>query len=220
MANYTLSTSTSVASDNLTYFHQVVRDQPFGWKYTQPQRSPYFSFEELDHFFWPKFIEANRIWALYAGVIYIVTIFGVQKWMRTRPAYQLRKPLFLWNAGLGIFSIMGFWRTIPGLVYVLFGGKVENGFYKSICRKEEMEVQTSYWVLLFALSKFVELGDTLFIVLRKRPLIFLQWYHHLVTMSVVWVLGKIDIRFFEFSYTFTGGLQIFCLFEQPLLWNR
>ena len=33
-----------------------------------------------------------------------------------------------------------------------------------------------YWTFMFALSKVPELGDTLFIVLRKQPLIFLHWY--------------------------------------------
>lgn len=174
---------------NATYFDQVVRDQPFGWRYTKPIRSPYYSFEILDHFFWPRFIESQRHWAYWASAIYIFSIFGLQRWMRNRPAYDLKRPLFLWNFGLGLFSIFGFYRTLPGLIYVIF--QVPNGFYKSICEKEELDVQTAYWVLLFALSKFFELFDTIFLVLRKRPLIFLQWYHHLITMSVVWILGEL-----------------------------
>ena len=30
----------------------------------------------------------------------------------------------------------------------------------------------------FAISKLVEYGDTVFLVLRKRPVTFLHWFHH------------------------------------------
>ncbi|KAF3422692.1 hypothetical protein E2986_12049, partial [Frieseomelitta varia] len=44
-----------------------------------------------------------------------------------------------------------------------------------------------YWGYLFTLSKLVEFGDTFFIVLRKQPLIFLHWYHHIVTCLYGWL---------------------------------
>ncbi|CAN0512742.1 unnamed protein product [Discosporangium mesarthrocarpum] len=31
-----------------------------------------------------------------------------------------------------------------------------------------------------------ELGDTFFIVLRKKPLIFLHWYHHVTVLLYCW----------------------------------
>ncbi|CAD1469085.1 unnamed protein product, partial [Heterotrigona itama] len=43
-----------------------------------------------------------------------------------------------------------------------------------------------YWGYIFALSKLVEFGDTFFIILRKQPLIFLHWYHHIVTFLYTW----------------------------------
>ena len=39
---------------------------------------------------------------------------------------------------------------------------------------------------MFVISKAYELGDTVFIILRKQPLIFLHWYHHISVMIYVW----------------------------------
>lgn len=172
---------------NRSYVEQVVRKQPFGWSYTDPSIVHNFEFEEVDLFFWHDFVQSNWKLALYAAALYIVTIFGLERLMRRRPAFNLKMPLFWWNLGLGVFSIIGFARTLPGLIYVL--GQ-SDGFFTSICTKKDTNIATAYWTLLFILSKYVELGDTVFLVLRKKPVVFLQWYHHVVTMSVTWILCK------------------------------
>lgn len=45
---------------------------------------------------------------------------------------------------------------------------------------------SSFWTFLFILTKLPEFGDTIFIVLRKQPLIFLHWYHHILTLIYSW----------------------------------
>ena len=45
---------------------------------------------------------------------------------------------------------------------------------------------SSLWTYLFTMSKVPELMDTVFIVLRKQPLIFLHWYHHITVLIFTW----------------------------------
>jgi len=42
-----------------------------------------------------------------------------------------------------------------------------------------------FWVMTFFLSKFVELGDTFFMIFLNRPLLLLQWFHHMTTILYV-----------------------------------
>lgn len=44
----------------------------------------------------------------------------------------------------------------------------------------------AFWGVLFCFSKFPELFDTAFIVLRKTKLIFLHWYHHVTVLLFCW----------------------------------
>ena len=109
----------------------------------------------------------------WAGSVYVILVFSGQAWMASRPAYQLRGPLTAWSAFLAIFSIFGFARVFPEFLHTL----TTRGFYDSICNTSFVEANkvSSFWTWLFTLSKMPELGDTVFIVLRKQQLIFLHW---------------------------------------------
>lgn len=141
-----------------------------------------FGFEQTFNPFQTKdWVQENWVaTTAWAGSAYIVLIFAGQAWMATRPAYQLRGPLAAWSTFLAVFSIIGFTRTFPELLHTLS----TEGFYASICDRtfvEQVKV-SSFWSWIFTLSKIPELGDTLFIVLRKQQLIFLHWYHHLTVL--------------------------------------
>lgn len=64
---------------------------------------------------------------------------------------------------------------------------------------------TGFWVMLFIYSKIPELIDTVFIVLRKKPLIFLHWYHHVTVLMFCWsaysTLAGSGLYFVAMNYT-------------------
>lgn len=110
------------------------------WEYGNVDSS--FAFELIDMIWWREFLLQNRAWAFYCAGIYALTIFGLEKYMKTRKAFDLKTPLILWNASLGIFSIMGFVRTVPYIAKYMTG---LNGLYESICVRDIPEPPLAFW---------------------------------------------------------------------------
>lgn len=148
---------------NMTYF--------FPFEKTHDERA----FDDYMHQHWADSF-------VYSSV-YIIVVFGCQLYMTHRKRFELRPYLALWSGLLAIFSIIGAIRTIPELVWSL-----SMGFEYSCCSSSYMGQGkvTSFWTYLFVVSKVFELGDTIFIVLRKQPLIFLHWYHHMSVLVYSW----------------------------------
>ncbi|KAL3282825.1 hypothetical protein HHI36_005988 [Cryptolaemus montrouzieri] len=152
---------------------------------TVPHYSHMFKFEtEFIH-------QKSRTWMIdnwkngfyYIG-IYMVLIFGGQYIMQNRPRFELRRALIIWNTALATFSIIGACRTLPEFLHII----TNHGLYHSVCVPSfiEMDRVSGFWTFMFVLSKLPELGDTIFIVLRKQPLIFLHWYHHITVLLYSW----------------------------------
>ena len=103
--------------------------------------------------------------------------------MRFRNRYELRGLLCFWNVFLALFSTLAFLRMAPELRHVWY----HSGFKATFCDLATYyEPPNLLWVYLFTLSKVLELGDTVFIILRKQPLYFVHWYHHITVMVYVW----------------------------------
>lgn len=113
-------------------------------------------------------------YSFYVSALYIISIFGVQHWMKHREGYDLRMALFCWSLLLALFSITGF--LTEGVEHVRY--LIANGWEPSVCHSIVSEKRLGLWAFLFCFSKGPELVDTYFIVFRKQKLIFLHWYHH------------------------------------------
>uniref|UniRef100_A0A1X7VS77 Elongation of very long chain fatty acids protein n=1 Tax=Amphimedon queenslandica TaxID=400682 RepID=A0A1X7VS77_AMPQE len=131
---------------------------------------------------------------LASSLLYLVFMYFGQQWMKNRKPFNLKLPLTLWNSLLAAFSIIGASVCVPAIVY----STKEKGFIYTTCTSDSFKQPDSpvcFWVLLFVLSKIFELGNTFFVIFRKRPLILLHWYHHLSMVGLSW---------FTFSKAATG----------------
>ena len=131
-----------------------------------------------NHIGLPLILSACYLMACYIGRLYM-----------NRPTierFDLKYPLVYWNAGLSLFSYMGALRTVPELLYRV---SMENTLTDTNCRSPTLKWgngASGFWVQLFVFSKIPELIDTAFIVARKRPLLFLHWYHHVTVLLYCW----------------------------------
>jgi len=182
--------------DNGTFIEVPIVDtylEPFPWEHV-----------DLNHC--RRWMGKHWDWSIYASGIYVLLIFSGQAWMKNKTPFRLRRRLFLWNVTLAAFSIVGFLRTFPEILYVL----KETGFYRSVCERKDHNSATAFWGWFMTLSKLLELGDTAFVVLRKQPLIFLHWYHHVTVLVYCWVTYEEydpSLRWFMTMNFFVHGLM-------------
>jgi elongation of very long chain fatty acids protein 6 len=126
---------------------------------------------------------------VFAVGLYLWFIFyfpKMQEW-GILPNINLRlKTLFaLWNMLLSLFSIIGATRVVPHLIHEL---KTE-GFFYTVCgnsRERYRDGPVGLWTMLFIYSKFPELLDTAFLVVQKKKVIFLHWFHHTTVLMYCW----------------------------------
>lgn len=118
--------------------------------------------------------------------------------MENRKPMDLKYMLAGWNFTLALFSTMGMLRTVPHLISNLLMLNDSNSNSNSnssfmlkdlICSKAQLtysESASGFWVMLFIFSKIPELMDTVFLILRKRKLLFLHYFHHASVLLYCW----------------------------------
>ncbi|GMR47603.1 hypothetical protein PMAYCL1PPCAC_17798, partial [Pristionchus mayeri] len=125
------------------------------------------------------FMADHWYFVVQCSIAYFFLIFGIKFIMRNREPFDLQRPLNAWNFFLAVFSTAGAIFMAPDF----FGTLWKGGIRGSYCDLNQMMDGTNgFWMWLFMLSKLAEFVDTFFIVLRKKPLMFLHWYHHILTL--------------------------------------
>ena len=98
----------------------------------------------------------------------------------------IKQALVVWNWSITLLSFIMFCGLSQGILRVVS----EHGLLAYICDGELVwygDTPLGFYLALFGLSKIPELLDTVFLVLRGRPVGFLHWYHHISVLLYCWL---------------------------------
>ena len=118
-------------------------------------------------------------------IVYVLVCLAIEKIMKNRGAMSANLILASWNGILALFSFYGAVRTVPHLLYRLITVSLEDSVCESPCTAFGSGA-AGLATQLFVLSKIPELFDTVFMVVRKKPVLFLHWYHHITVLLYCW----------------------------------
>ncbi|KAG9236692.1 elongation of fatty acids protein-like protein [Amylocarpus encephaloides] len=154
-------------------------ERPFGiqlWPFFDRAFSAVMGYHPQDFEFHPRQTPMSTMKeAGMAIVTYYVVILGGRELMRNRPAFKLNGPFMIHNFYLTSISATLLALFIEQLVPTL----ANHGLFYTIC--DVKGGWTPPLVILYYLNyltKYLELIDTVFLVLKKKPLTFLHCYHH------------------------------------------
>eukprot|EP00042_Codosiga_hollandica_P048405 m.542023 g.542023 ORF g.542023 m.542023 type:complete len:292 (-) comp57656_c0_seq5:1923-2798(-) len=122
---------------------------------------------------------------------YIAVSFLLQYLMRSRPAFKLTGLVCLHNAGLCLLSVCMFLGTVYEIASIAFGHYAARPAFGALCDPDRVVLTGStrfpFWSYIFYLSKYWEMLDTYILALKKKPLTFLQMYHHFIIVVLCWL---------------------------------
>ncbi|KAJ9085474.1 Fatty acyl-CoA elongase/Polyunsaturated fatty acid specific elongation enzyme [Entomophthora muscae] len=175
-----------------------------------------------------RFIPGKTFMSTYLEVLlmcvaYLTVIFGGQYVMRNRKPIQMATLFRIHNAFLTVLSF-GLWvLLLENVVPMLYS----DGPFNAICASKSFTQRLELLYYINYLTKFYELFDTCFLVMRKKKLEFLHWYHHSMTAllcftqlegrtSVSWVpvVLNLGVHVVMYFYYFLATFGIRCWWKK------
>mmetsp|Transcript_26663 Transcript_26663/g.26905 ORF Transcript_26663/g.26905 Transcript_26663/m.26905 type:complete len:306 (+) Transcript_26663:106-1023(+) len=212
MSPYAYDNASGIYTHNGKIFKQI-------WQ-NIPQLKPfYMEFENTYEIYNVQtWMIDNPFFPIMTVCFYLCFCYFGSRVMKSYKPLDLKYPLAIWNFILASFSAWGTFRTMPHLIFNIF----HNSFESTVCEDPVSEWgigATGFAVQMFILSKFPELIDTVFIVLKKKPLIFLHWYHHVTVLLYCWnayvTEAGIGLYFVVMNYT-VHSVMYFYYFLQSI----
>jgi len=117
-------------------------------------------------------------------ILYYLTLVIIPKILKK--GLKIDFIITLWNFFVWILSVLMFLGGSYG-AYLLIK---HDSFHYFMCSTEAVEQPNVmiFWTYMFALSKYLELFDTLWVLLKnpEKPVEFLHWWHHITVLLFTW----------------------------------
>ena len=126
-------------------------------------------------------------------IVYLTTLFLIQTVMKNYQPLKFKSIFYIHNVLLVLVSSM-----LLGLIGpIAINDWFQNGLFHAICDQSMGENNhLNFLYYLNYLTKVWELGDTVFMALKKKKLPFLHVYHHSATFILTWaqLIGKTSVQ--------------------------
>uniref|UniRef100_A0A9L0JBX5 Elongation of very long chain fatty acids protein n=1 Tax=Equus asinus TaxID=9793 RepID=A0A9L0JBX5_EQUAS len=144
----------------------------------------------LDNMFGPRdsrvrgwFMLDSYLPTFFLTVIYLLSIWLGNKYMKNRPALSLRGILTSYNLGITLLSLY--------MLVELVLSSWEGGYNlqcQDLASAGEADIRVAKVLWWYYFSKLIEFLDTIFFVLRKKTsqITFLHVYHHASMFNIWW----------------------------------
>ena len=140
------------------------------------------------HIYWNNLLSifenyyGNQIFTILA-FLYLPMIYILQRYMKNREKYDIKNTVFTWNIIMCFFSTVGTVITLPTLYKHIVG---KNSLCDTSVYGNKEYNLTQLTIFIYCTTKIFECVDTVILILKKKKIIFLHWFHHIVTMLFCW----------------------------------
>jgi hypothetical protein len=123
------------------------------------------------------------------SILYLILVFIGPSLLRNTKPFDLQYVVMFWNLSLSLLSVAMFigmgWPTFR----IAF--EQDRVWHHIVTLAQPYDSETwsgphAFWMYAYGISKVIELGDTVLLVLRKKNVQFLHWYHHTTVMFFTW----------------------------------